>query len=499
MSALPAPTQPAREPGMQPGMQPGMRPGTQPAMQPTTQPGMQPDAPQPAADEPRPWGLACVLLALAGALFFSSYGFANWLASQRADVPSFYFHWERGIPFVPWTIVPYWSIDLLYGISFFLWRTRAALLTHVKRLVAAQLISVACFIAFPLRFAFTRPAADGLPGQLFTLLGGFDLPFNQAPSLHISLLIILWVAFAAHLPSRWHWLLHGWFALIGVSVLTTWQHHLIDVPTGALVGWLCVYLFPLRLPAIAAGAPDAATRRLARRYAMGAVATLPCALLALGASVTLALLLLWGALALACVARIYALAAPAWFQKDSDGTMAIAARWVLAPYLLGAFLNSRWWTRRAPQASAIADGVWVGRFPTLADLRAMGADAVLDLSAELPRAVAGDSLAYRCVPMLDLTVPTAAQLDQAVAQLDAWQAAGRRVLVSCALGYSRSAMVVAAWLARHQVEANAAAAVEAALAHMRTHRPAVVLGDAHADALRRWLVHGHIPERPHAP
>ncbi len=494
MSALPAPTQPGMQPGSQPDTQPGTRPGTQP----TTQRGMHPDAPQPAADEPRPWGLACVLLALAGALFFSSYGFANWLASQRADVPSFYFGWERGIPFVPWTIVPYWSIDLLYGISFFLWRTRAALLTHVKRLVAAQLISVACFIAFPLRFAFTRPAADGLPGQLFTLLGGFDLPFNQAPSLHISLLIVLWIAFAAHLPRRWHWLLHGWFALIGVSVLTTWQHHLIDVPTGALVGWLCVYLFPLRLPAIAASAPDAATRRLARRYALGAVATLLCALLALGASVTLALLLLWGALALACVARIYALAAPAWFQKDSGGTMAMAARWVLAPYLLGAFLNSRWWTRRAPQASAIADGVWVGRFPTQADLRASGADAVLDLSAELPRAVRGDSLAYRCVPMLDLTVPTAAQLDQAVAQLDAWQAAGRRVLVSCALGYSRSAMVVAAWLARRQGGADAAAAVEAALAHLRTHRPAVVLGDAHADALRRWVAQGRIPERSHA-
>ena len=70
--------------------------------------------------------------------------------------------------------MPYWSIDLLYGLSFFLWRTRADLLVHAKRLLAAQLISVACFIAFPLRFAFDRPQADGVPGHLFTLLGGFD-------------------------------------------------------------------------------------------------------------------------------------------------------------------------------------------------------------------------------------------------------------------------------------------------------------------------------------
>ncbi len=267
--------------------------------------GARPD--QPAGQ--RPWGLACLLLALAGVFFFSSYGFANWLASQRANVPAVYFEWERGIPFLPWTILPYWSIDLLYGISFFLWRTRAALLTHVKRLVLAQLVSVACFIAFPLRFSFARPEADGLPGQLFTLLGGFDLPFNQAPSLHISLLVILWVAFAAQLRSGWRWLLHGWFALIGVSVLTTWQHHLIDVPTGALAGWLCVYLFPMQLPAAAAGAPDARTRQLSRRYTVGALVALLCAVLAVGASVTLAFLLLWAALALACVARIYALAA----------------------------------------------------------------------------------------------------------------------------------------------------------------------------------------------
>ncbi|MGT2433828.1 class I SAM-dependent methyltransferase family protein [Cupriavidus basilensis] len=111
-----------------------------------------------APAEARPWGLALVLLAGMGALFFSSYGLANWLASQRAEVPFFYFEWERRIPFVPWSIVPYWSIDLLYGLSFFLWRTRAELLVHARRLLAAQVISVACFIAFPLRFAFDRPA-----------------------------------------------------------------------------------------------------------------------------------------------------------------------------------------------------------------------------------------------------------------------------------------------------------------------------------------------------
>jgi hypothetical protein len=70
-------------------------------------------------------------LGLMGAVFFSTYGFANWLASQRASVATFAFGWEHAIPFVPWTIVPYWSIDLLYALSFFLWVRRDDLLDHV--------------------------------------------------------------------------------------------------------------------------------------------------------------------------------------------------------------------------------------------------------------------------------------------------------------------------------------------------------------------------------
>ena len=59
----------------------------------------------------RPWvRAACWLLGL-GPFFFLSYGFANWLAGLHAEVGSVVFSWERGIPFLPWTIIPYWSIE----------------------------------------------------------------------------------------------------------------------------------------------------------------------------------------------------------------------------------------------------------------------------------------------------------------------------------------------------------------------------------------------------
>ena len=100
-------------------------------------------------------------------------------------------------------------------------------------------------LAIPFRFSFDRPAADGVAGALFDVLAGFDLPYNQLPSLHIALAVILWVLYASKVQGVARILLTLWFVMIGASVLTTYQHHFIDVPTGFALGWLCVWLWPM--------------------------------------------------------------------------------------------------------------------------------------------------------------------------------------------------------------------------------------------------------------
>ncbi len=392
--------------------------------------------------ERRPWKRAALWLAGLGTLFFSSYNAANWLASQRAHVPSLVFAWESSIPYWPWTIVPYWSIDLFYCVSLFICATRRELDTHARRLLAVQLISFTLFVLAPLRCTFTRPETTGLFGAMLDALLLFDKPFNQAPALHISLLVILWVRYVKHLSGAWRWLLHGWFVLIGISVLTTYQHHFFDIPTGAWAGLFCIWLFPDNARPVFAAlsfAEDRQRRQLALRYLAATAILAGAAVLWSG----WALWLLWVAGALLLVALIYACLGPTAFQKDADGRMSLASRLLLAPYLAGAWLNSRWWTRRAPAPRAVVPQVWIGRMPGHAQDLPAGVRGLVDVCAELPCPVSTRN--YVHFPLLDLVPLTAQQLADTAQGIARLVAAGP-ILVCCALGYSRSAASVAAWL-----------------------------------------------------
>jgi protein-tyrosine phosphatase len=322
-----------------------------------------------------------------------------------------------------------------------------------------------------LRFTFTQPETVGLPGFLFAALTSFDQPFNQAPSLHIALLVILWVLYARHLP-RWAlYLLHPWFALVGASVLTTYQHHFIDVPTGALLGLFCLWLWPDRGPtpiSVFALTRDPQRRRLAIRYAAGALVFAGAALLTGGAGWWL----FWPALALALVAANYAAFGAAGFQKAGDGHMSLAARVLLAPYLAGAWINSRIWTRNEPVQAAVADGVAIGRIPSARDSAAFA--AIVDLSAEMP--LLHDHAGWHAFPALDLVAPQPSILREAASAIERARENGT-VLVCCALGYSRSASAVAAWL----LITGRASSAEDAAARVRKVRPRIVL---RADALQ---------------
>src|SRR5437667_7176610 len=100
-------------------------------------------------------------------VFLAVYGITNSLAALRHNVGTFYFEWDRHIPFIPAMIVPYMSIDLFFIAAPFLCRDDRERRTLSRRIVAAILIAGGCFLLFPLRFGFPRPHVDGGLGLVF--------------------------------------------------------------------------------------------------------------------------------------------------------------------------------------------------------------------------------------------------------------------------------------------------------------------------------------------
>ena len=142
-------------------------------------------------------------LAITGVLFYASYGLANAVSAWRAPVPEIVFAWEAAMPFWPWAIFPYWGLNGLYALGFFLCETDGVQRRYMAQLWLAQAVAVSGFLLFPLQISWIKPEVGGLAGQLFTSLAQFDAPYNQAPSLHIMLALIVGRFYWYRLAPRW--------------------------------------------------------------------------------------------------------------------------------------------------------------------------------------------------------------------------------------------------------------------------------------------------------
>jgi len=425
-------------------------------------------------EQARPWKRAIQWLMFLGPFFLISYSLANWLASEQQSVVTLVFEWEKNIPFIPWTIVPYWLIDILYVASLFLCVTKTELDSHAKRLLTAQVIAVMFFITLPMGFSFEKPETSGLTGAMFVALESFDQPYNQAPSLHIALLVILWDLYIRHLPRKLIWAFHALSVLIAISVLTTYQHHFIDIPTGALLGWFCVWLWPADGEKMFSLKNTGFRKKESLIAAYYFIASLILFLIAINIG-GVYLWLNWPAASLLTVAVIYVFSGAEGFQKNDQGEISVAAKILLFPYLIAAKINSRLWTWNKPPANLIEDDVWLGRYPSGSDVNFKACRSVIDLTAEFNRQSV--AINWYSFPCLDLVLPEKEKVLRAADLIEVEWRKGP-VLVSCALGYSRSALVVIAWLLISKREAD----VDAAINKVISKRPDVLIS-RHSKAL----------------
>jgi Dual specificity phosphatase, catalytic domain/PAP2 superfamily len=398
------------------------------------------------------------------ALFLVVYGWTNWFTSQRSDVGTLFFEWERLIPFVPLMIAPYMSIDLFFVAAPFLCRNDRELATFSKRIAAAILIAGICFLLFPLRFAFERPQAEGWLGALFDWFRTMDQPYNLLPSLHIGLRTILAEFYARHTRGLLRHVSNIWFVLIGLSAVLTYQHHVMDVVGGFALGAYCLYFIQEPAPHL----PMIENRRVGVYYAIGALMVAALAVVFWPWGV----FLFWPALSLAIVAAAYFGVGPGIFHK-CDGRLPWTTWWALGPCLLGQHLSRLYYRRQCRAWDELTARIWIGSVLTRREAEAaitLGVTAVLDLTAEFSASVPLRHVTYRNIPVLDLTAPALEQLQEMVTFIDQESRTGV-VYIHCKIGYSRTAAAAGAYL----LSSGIAESVPKALEYLRKVRPTIIV------------------------
>jgi membrane-associated phospholipid phosphatase len=427
---------------------------------------------------PTRWGLrgtAAQTSLVLSLLFLVVYGSCNWITAQRTDVGTWYFAWERHIPFVPLLIVPYMSIDLFFVAAPFLCDNSQELRTFARRISCAIIVAGVCFLVLPLRFAFERPAATGWLGALFDLFRNLDQPYNLFPSLHMTLRTLLADLYARHTRGGVYAVVQIWFSLIGFSTVLTYQHHLVDILGGVVLAIVCLYLFretPIRLPVMN-------NPRVGAYYGLGAALLLGLA----GVTWPWGSGLLWPGVALGIVTTAYYGVGPGIFRKHT-GRLPFSTQLLLGPVLLGQRLSLQYYRRQCRPWDAVVPGVLIGR--QLSDAEAtdavrQGVTAVLDLTAEFSEAQPFLTTTYRNLPILDLTAPTMEQLRQAACFI-AEQTAHGTVYVHCKIGYSRSAAAIGAYL----LASGQVTTVTDVVEHLRQVRPSLIVRPEVWDALQTF-------------
>jgi len=438
----------------------------------------------PAA--PRPTWKRSALTAIAlSTLFMVVYNSTNWITAQRDDVGTWYYQWERHIPFVAWMIIPYMAIDAFFVAAPFICTTTNEQRLFSRRIAFTIVAAGLCFLLFPLQLAVERPYVQGWLGVIFNPFREFDLPYNLCPSLHIALRTILADLYARHTRGLIRLCSHVWFSLIGVSTLLTYQHHVVDVIGGFILAAVCFYFVRETQLCL----PVKKSYRVGSYYLIGTAA-----MVALAATLRpWGLLLLWPATSTSLVASGYLLLGPGVYGK-SDGRLPLSTVLILAPVLIGQHLSLLFYRRQCRAWDRATDQLWIGRVLSNEAANTAideGVTAVVDLTVNFSEAEPFRNAKYLQLPVMDLTAPTSHQIDQAVAFITAESRRGV-VFVHCKIGYSRSAAIVGAYLVGQGFVEDA----DGAINRLREVRPSIVIRPEAEQAIRQYASRNAVQNEP---
>ncbi|WP_318846499.1 phosphatase PAP2 family protein [Chryseobacterium sp. JV558] len=379
-------------------------------------------------------------LILCAIVFMMVYNFAAWYLSTLDEILSFVFGFEKYIPFIPWSIIPYMTSGIFFCAVFFFCQNKEQLKILTQRVLFVTIAAGLCFLLFPLKFSLPKPqVSSSLLGYSFQFLKTFDSPFNQSPSLHIAYAFIFWSVFRN--LKRGRTLLLCWLILLGISTLTTYQHHCIDILTGSILAHFSFIIFPYRKN-------DFLYRnfQVANMYFLLGWIIILTALLMNQFSGNIGLFLLWPGTMTILIGYHYQ-KNNIYFLKDKEGNIPWIKKAFYSPYLL---LYQIFWKffRKNKMPVEILPDLYISSRPDRETLNNFGITQktlVYDLSAEMEElSTIKDTAVYHSVPFLDigtLDIDETQKLVTEITENYAQRSPDGKILIHCTMGFTRSSVI----------------------------------------------------------
>jgi membrane-associated phospholipid phosphatase len=396
------------------------------------------------------------LLCINALVFVICYeGASRYAANRKASVRiySLAFDFESDMPFIPWMLVPYMTLWIVFAASFLCIKSPQALQTHHQRTLLATVMAGVFFVCFPTKFSpelaaqipiITMPLLSVLQEALLLL----DHPFNQFPSLHVAYAALLFSTLAAWVQNRRLKLAVGmWLCLSALSTVLVYQHHILDIVGG-------LGLAGIALRTVVTAPQPQKDPPVAFYYLMASGC---CAVL--GALI----LPVWLTLYICCSLCLVSLA---YYRLDRDflrkrnGQHKLWIRALYAPYLIGYFCTwqfMRWHQNKQhkPAFTLVTPQLWVGRCLKKREALLLPSDcSVIDVSPELQDCLVTTSKHYIHIPILDIISIPNKVLDECVQAIHHAIASNQTVYLHCAMGFSRSQAVAKHYLRTYSISSR---------------------------------------------
>lgn len=215
----------------------------------------------------------------------------------------------------------------------------------------------------------------------------------------------------------------------------------MDLPTGAILGLLALYL--IRIDKVSQFTRSFTTPRSLKMALYYIFASAIFLVLAVNVD-SLSWLLFWIFLSLLSVSVIYAFG----LNTMLAGENAKASWWqrlLFAPYFIGNYLSWLYYKRKLPLMQKLKEKIYIGRYPTAKEytyLKNEGIYTVLNLATE--QQIQREKIEQIRLPFLDQTIQSPESLHKGIKYIDMHKDKG--IYIHCTLGFSRSILLASAWL-----------------------------------------------------